>query len=102
MPDARKRFVPLQPQALIQPLEEEPEAKAESPRAGAGLPRRLLEAALAVLAEILGGLLPYLLVTFVLVIAVATFFGISVKAAIIMLGLGAVGLGVLFAMGNGR
>ncbi len=100
MPDASERFVKLPPQAEIQPLDEAPaEHGAREPRKG--LVGRFLDCVLRTFAEIIRGLMPYLIVGGVLIVAIAVFFGVSTQAAIILLGLGAVGLGVFVAASQG-
>ncbi|QDC11398.1 hypothetical protein FHY55_20145 [Oceanicola sp. D3] len=96
MPSSKNRFVPLSPQTQIHPLEDMP-ADLSEPKAPKGLFRRCLDCMMGTCAEILGGLMPYIIVSGVLVVAIAVFFGVSAQAAIILLGLGAVGLGVFIA-----
>ena len=96
MPDPQKRFPELPPQKVIDPLEgEELHGEERAPRQG--VVGRCIDSFMGTCRELVLVLLPYLVAGGVLFIAIAVFFGVSVKAAIILLGLGAVGLGVLFA-----
>ncbi|MFY0634510.1 MAG: hypothetical protein JXQ91_11900 [Vannielia sp.] len=100
MSDTKNRFVALSPQAQIQPLDEVPgEDQMRKPREGVF--GRLLDRVQSAIVEVIRGLMPYLIVSAVLIVAIAVFFGVSVQAAIILLGLGAVGLGVFVAATQG-
>lgn len=100
MPDAKNRFVTLPPQAQIQPLDELPaEEQGRAPHEGRL--GRCIDCLLGTCSDIVRGLMPYLIVSAVLIVAIAVFFGVSTQAAIILLGLGAVALGVFVAATQG-
>ncbi|SIO14890.1 hypothetical protein [Vannielia litorea] len=102
MPDSKNRFVPLPPQAQIDPLEELPAVKEEPKKAPKGVFGRCVDRICAACTEVIRGLMPYIIVSAVLLVAIAVFFGVSSQAAIILLGLGAVALGVFVAATQGQ
>ncbi|MDF1873536.1 MAG: hypothetical protein P1U55_12890 [Vannielia sp.] len=93
MPKPDRRFVPLTSQNRIQPLDRDEDTSGEE----AG---RWARFKAGTVGQIVAGLLPFLLVAVVLVLAIAIFFGVSAKAALALLGLGAVGLGAFVAAHN--
>ncbi|MBS8226293.1 hypothetical protein [Vannielia litorea] len=96
MSDPKDRFVTLPPQAQIQPLDEE--IAEEGARAEhKGVFGRCMDCLLRTCSDVIRGLMPYIIVSAVLTVAIAVFFGVSAQAAIILLGLGAVALGVFVA-----
>ena len=102
MSDSRKIFPELPSQAAIHPLEEEKgEVLATEETAKDGLARRWTRRVLDTCRDIALGLMPYLVAGAFLLLAIGAFFGVSPQAAMMLLGLGAVGLGVLFAATKG-